>query len=101
MKFSLDMIIANSEGALERVLGRLRQRNFALCEMAAGCTTDGKAMRARLMVESDRPIEPVIKQLAKLQDVRQIAVQTAEANVANVFVQNDANPGALELCVSL
>jgi acetolactate synthase small subunit len=100
MKFNLDLIIANSEGALERVLGKLRQRNFALCSMTAGCTADNGSIKARITVESDRPIEQMLKQLGKLYDVRHIAITASEANVSHVFTNTEARE-ELELCASL
>lgn len=100
MKFSLDLIMENNEGALERVLGRLRQRSFAVHHITAGCSADGGTIKARIGVESERPIEPFIKHLAKLYDVKQIAVNHSEANVSHAPTANDARQ-PFELCASL
>lgn len=83
MRFTLDVRMANTEGALERLLGRLRQRNFVVCSMNAGCTPNFASMNARITVESSRPIELAVKQLSKLFDVDEVQVLnvTEEADV--------------------
>lgn len=35
MRFTLRVRMHNTEGVLERVLGRLRQRNYSVCSLAA------------------------------------------------------------------
>ena len=101
MKFSLDVIMTTAEGSLERVLGKLRQRSFTLCSMTAGRTTDHHSIRARIIVEGTRDIEPAIKQLSKLYDVRSVAVSSSmEATVTHVYQQADAQE-QLGLCASL
>jgi acetolactate synthase II small subunit len=100
MKFNLDLIIANSEGALERVLGTLRQRSFSLIGLSAGRLADANSMSARITIEGDRPVESIIKQIAKLYDVKHIAVSQTEAPIANVQSHIDAYE-ELELCASL
>lgn len=101
MKFNMDLIVAHSEGALERVLGKLRQRNFTLYNLTANYMPENGLIKARITVESDRPIEHALRQLGKLYDVRQIVINSPEANVSHVFTQTDADVEELELCASL
>jgi len=100
MKFSIELTINNTEGALERVLGRLRQRNFALITLTAGRSADASILDARMVIEGTRSIEPVMKQLGKLYDVRHVQVRTMEGSVAYVYAQTDA-ASRLGLCASL
>lgn len=85
MRFTLDVNMANSEGALERILGRLRQRNFVVCAMSAGCTPDFQRMDARITIESDRPVDLAVKQLSKLFDVDGVKIWRADEHAAESF----------------
>lgn len=78
MRFTLDVTMANCEGALERLLGRLRQRSFAVCAMNVGTSPNMKRMDVKVVVESARPIELAIKQLSKLIDVEGVEIIRAE-----------------------
>ncbi len=78
MKFTLDVTMANTEGALERILGRLRQRSFKLCALNAGLSPNMARMDVRVTLESARPIELALKQLAKLIDVEGVEITKAE-----------------------
>jgi acetolactate synthase II small subunit len=103
MKFNLDLMITNNEGALERVLSTVRQRSFVLCNILAGRSHDQTSISARITIEGSRPVETIIKQIAKLYDVKHIAISTAETSV-HVYNQNDfddAHNNALGLCASL
>lgn len=101
MKYNLDVIMTDAEGALERLLGRLRQRGFSMCSMNAGCLSDQASVRARITIEGTRPIEPLVNQLSKLFDVKYVAVSSpAEATITYVYSQPDAQE-QLALCASL
>jgi acetolactate synthase regulatory subunit len=101
MKYSLDVIMTDAEGALERLLGRLRQRGFAMSTMSASCSQDHNSVRARITIEGARPIEPLVKQISKLFDVKYVAVSSpVEANLSYVYSQIDAQE-QLRLCASL
>lgn len=78
MKFTLEISMNNSEGVLERILGRLRQRNFAVCSLTAGMTSNWDMMNARITVESIRPPEFAVKQISKLVDVMGVEVFAEE-----------------------
>lgn len=83
MKFTLEIRMANSEGALERILGRLRQRAFSLCSISADRSADQSIMEARITVESSRPIDNVIRQLDKLFDV--ISIRLYESTYTETY----------------
>jgi acetolactate synthase regulatory subunit len=101
MKYSLDVIMTDAEGALERLLGRLRQRGFAMCTMSAGSSQLHNSVRARITIEGTRPIEPLVKQISKLFDVKYVAVSSpVEATIFYVYSQYDAQE-QLKLCASL
>ena len=69
MKITLDIRMNNTEGALERILSRLRQRAFSVCNMSADRSTDHCFIDARITVESSRPVELAARQIEKLFDV--------------------------------
>lgn len=99
MKYSLDVIMTDAEGALERLLGRLRQRGFSMNTMSAGRSHDHVSIHARITIEGSRPVEPLVKQLGKLFDVKYVAVSSMEATISHVYTQVDAQE--LGLCASL
>lgn len=72
MRFTLEITMKNTEGVLERILGRLRQRNLNIQAINAKCTTDLSNIEATIIVESKMGAEPTMKQLAKLYDVQKI-----------------------------
>ena len=87
MRFNLEITTANSEGALERILGCLRQRGFALCGMNADRSHDHTAMAVRLTLEGSRPMDLAVKQIAKLYDVMNVEVQPMEVHESNGYRQ--------------
>ena len=100
-QYDLDVIMSDAEGALERFLGRLRLRGFAMCKMQADKSQEHKAIRAQITIEGGRPIEPLVKQLSKLFDVKYLAVSSpVEATIFYVYSQHDAQE-QLKFCASL
>jgi acetolactate synthase regulatory subunit len=87
VRFDLEITTANSEGALERILGCLRQRGFALCGMNADRSLDHSAMEVRLTLEGTRPMELAVKQVSKLYDVMNVQVQQMEVHESNGYRQ--------------
>lgn len=86
MRYTLDVSLKNNEGALERILGRLRQRSFSLCSLKADSMESGKEMVARITVESFRPAEYAMKQIDKLYDVEKVVLnQAVEEPKKDVF----------------
>jgi acetolactate synthase small subunit len=74
MKFILEITMKNTEGVLERILGKLRQRNLNIQTINASCTADWSNIEAKITVESKMTAEPIMKQLAKLYDVQKVNV---------------------------
>lgn len=103
MKFTVSIRLSNTEGALERVLGRLRQRAFEISSMSAERTSDRAFIEARFTIEGIRAVEPVIKQLAKLFEVQQLKFQYTEAGNNGQWQYHTANGSgqANEVCLPL
>ncbi len=74
MRFTLEITMKNTEGVLERILGRLRQRSLNIQAINASCTRDCSNIEAKITVESKMNAESIMKQLAKLYDVQRINV---------------------------
>ena len=83
MKFTVSIRMSNTEGALERLLGRLRQRAFEISSMSAERTTCRAFLDARFTIEGTRDVEPVIKQLAKCYEVLNLKFQYTEGGAQN------------------
>jgi len=88
MKFTVSIRLTNTEGALERLLGRLRQRAFEISSMSAERTADRAFLDARFTIEGTRDVEPVIKQLAKCYEVQSLKFQYIEGGAQNGQWQN-------------
>jgi acetolactate synthase regulatory subunit len=99
MKFTVQIRINNAEGALERVLGRLRQRTFSICTMFASRAADPNFMDIEMTIEGTRATEPILRQLAKLYDVQQVKVQHTESG--NHGQWQYQVQGNTEVCVSV
>ncbi len=97
MKFILEMRMANSEGVLERILGRLRQRNISFSSFAASCSYDQAAINATITIDSTKSSESVLKQLGKLYDVQQMKVyfEPTARVLANNYHEREQN----EVCL--
>jgi len=80
IKFTMKIRMNNSEGVLERLLGKLRQRNFHVSSFSADCSPDMTAIEARITVNSHNSAELAIKHLDKLYDIQQIQLLPAEKN---------------------
>lgn len=90
MKFTVSIRLSNTEGALERLLGKLRQRAFEISSMSADRTADRGFIDARFTIEGSRDVEPVIKQLAKCFEVQSLKFQYTEGGAQNGQWQNHA-----------
>lgn len=99
-KFVLEINIKNTEGVLERILGKLRQRNANILSINAGCTEDYSSIEANLLVETNCSIEAISKQLSKLYDVQNIKVCPMQAEISHqknfyVLPENNSLSNAL------
>lgn len=100
MRFTLRVRMHNTEGVLERVLGRLRQRNFSICSLMADSSVCNSFMTARITVESERPMESALKQIGKLYDVTDVHLAENESNNGYQHFEPAVAP-SLEVCVSV
>jgi len=99
MKFTLEIRLQNTEGALERILGRLRQRSFTLCGIVATINSEHGSIDARITVEGTRATEPIIRQIGKLYDVELVKVY-AEAETNNGY-RPFQNQREIEACMPI
>ena len=83
----MEIRLASTEGAMERVLSCLRQRGFALVSMTADRTVDESALDVKITLEGSRPMDLAHKQVAKLYDVLNVEVQAMEVHESNGYRQ--------------
>jgi acetolactate synthase regulatory subunit len=102
MQCALDIRLDNCEGAVERVLGRLRQRGFSLCTMNVDRSSDSSTYLVHLTIESLRPMEQAVKQLDKLFEVQSVKLynQNREGIANNGYAQADKE-STLKVCASV
>lgn len=63
--FFFTLELSNAEGALERMLGRIRQRGFRIVAISARESTDAQRVRARVIVRGERSLENLLRQLCR------------------------------------
>lgn len=101
MQCTLDIRLNNAEGVLERVLGRLRQRGFALCGLTVDLSDDSCTYFVQAKVESSRPMERAVKQLDKLVDVQSVRFHHhMEVVSGNGYLQREEEP-EFRVCASV
>ena len=71
MTQNLDLELGRAAGALVRVIGLAERRGYPPISVSAN-TTGPRAMRVRLTIESNRPVDQLIRQLDKLYDVMRV-----------------------------
>ena len=73
-KFTLQLRVKQSEGALVRILGVTRRRRFDLLHLTVDTTEDGHFLDIQMAVQADRAENTLVRQIEKLEDVSQVAV---------------------------
>ena len=73
-KFTLQLRVKQSEGALVRILGVTRRRRFDLLHLTADTTEDGHYLDVQMTVQADRAENTLVRQIEKLEDVSQVEV---------------------------
>ncbi len=69
----ISLIVSNKSGVLNRISGLIGRRGYNIENITVGVTTDPALSRMTIMVKADEDrLEQVIKQLAKLIDVKKI-----------------------------
>lgn len=74
MSYVLNLKLRNMEGALERVLGVVRFRGFALNNMMAHSNGDGSRLDVSLTVTGARNGSTLSRQMQRLFDVEHVEV---------------------------
>ena len=73
-KFTLQVRVRQSEGALVRILGVTRRRRFDLLHLTADASDDGNFLDIQMTVQADRAENTLVRQIEKLEDVSQVDV---------------------------
>lgn len=74
MNHALNLKLAHVEGALLRVLGVTERRGWSTTSLRAEATAEQETLALSLTVLGDRPVELLVRQLAKLHDVHAVEV---------------------------
>ena len=69
MRAVLQLRLSNQEGALLRVLGCLRRRGYEVVRLVANRTEHDASLDLVMIVESERSMEVLVRQLRKFIDV--------------------------------
>ena len=81
-KFILGVLVSNHFGVLTRVAGLFARRGYNIDSLTVGETEDPGISRMTIASRGDTYIrEQIVKQLAKLHDVKQIKVLSDDSNV--------------------
>jgi acetolactate synthase regulatory subunit len=81
-KFTVQLRVKQSEGALVRILGVTRRRRFDLLHLTADTTEDGHFLDIQMTVQADRAENTLVRQIEKLEDVSQVEVVEPGAAVS-------------------
>jgi acetolactate synthase small subunit len=69
MKHNIIITALNSEGAIERILGKIRSRGWKIDSLSAMTESDEQKYAISLIVAGERSIEQLVRQIEKLYDV--------------------------------
>lgn len=81
MQHTLTITTSNEASVVERLLQVTRYRGYQLAGLELTPLTDRAGMQITLKVQSDKPISLLTNQLAKLYDVQQLALASADVAV--------------------
>jgi len=81
-KFTLQLRVKQSEGALVRILGVTRRRRFDLLHLTADTTEDGHFLDVQMTVQADRAENTLVRQIEKLEDVSRVEVVEPDETAA-------------------
>ena len=93
----LSLLVDNTSGVLSRIAGMFSRRGYNIDSITAGVTADVNYTRITVVCSGDDAIlDQIVKQLAKLVDVRDIKVLDPSDSVVRetVLVKVAAAPGA-------
>jgi acetolactate synthase I/III small subunit len=69
------LMVKNHPGAMSHITGLFSRRGFSLEGILCAPVNGGEESAMYLLVRNDERLEQIVKQLAKLYDVRSVAVQ--------------------------
>jgi acetolactate synthase regulatory subunit len=75
--FTLQIRIRQSDGALERILGVTRRRQFALSQLSVSETPRTADYDVEMTVRGERPPAFLVRHLEKLEDVAELSMVAA------------------------
>lgn len=75
MTHDLKLDVSRVEGVLVRVLGLSVRRGYEPIAVTAGPGAESDVLAVQLRVESSRPAAALVRQLAKLHDVRRVELR--------------------------
>ena len=82
MKQTISVLVENQAGVLNRITGLFSRRGYNIESITAGVTSDPRYSRVTIVASGDDEIlEQIEKQLAKLEDVRNIKELKPEESV--------------------
>jgi acetolactate synthase II small subunit len=81
MQHTLTITTSNEASVVERLLQVTRYRGYQLAGLELTPLTDRAGMQITLKVQGDKPITLLTNQLAKLYDVQQLALASADVAV--------------------
>ena len=107
MKHTITIRTSMSEGAIERILGKVRSRGWAINFLHAQVDMSSKNYAISLIVEGERSIENLVRQIEKLNDVDFASIPVAaniefiKKNRERIFELPTSNQTQLELSLPL
>ena len=100
----LSLLVDNTAGVLSRISGLFSRRGYNIDSLSVGVTADERFSRMTVVCSGDALIlEQITKQLAKLEDVRDIKVLEPDNSVSRelVLVKVTAKPEQREGIISI
>jgi acetolactate synthase regulatory subunit len=74
MNTMIQLRVSTAEGALLRVLSVARRRGFEIARLVANRSDREACVDVAMMVEGERPVDILVRQLEKLFDVEEVRV---------------------------
>ena len=74
MNHALQLKLASVDGVLLRVIGVTERRGWSATALQAEPSSEGDTLNLHMSVMGDRPVELLVRQLSKLQDVHTVGV---------------------------
>jgi acetolactate synthase regulatory subunit len=82
--FTLQVRVRQADGGLERILSVARRRRFNLVQLSVNPAEDDAYFDVELTVRAERAGVSLVRQLEKLEDVSEVSIAGAPAELAGV-----------------